>query len=67
MTSPDTIEIAFNGTIKDNRIPKSFAEAMQQSDAQYWKDSTDAEIQALPDNGTWELAKLPPGEKVIGS
>ena len=67
MTSPDAIEIAFNGTIKDNHILKLFAKAMWQLDAQLWKDSTDAEIQALLDNGTWEVAKLSPGEKAIGS
>jgi transposase InsO family protein len=61
------IELVFNATIKDDRVPKTFAEAMQRPDAPLWKGSTDAEIQALLDNGTWELVSLPPGEKAIGS
>ena len=40
---------------------------MQHSDALLWKNSTDVEIHALLENGTWELEKLPPGEKAIGS
>ena len=65
--APPNIELVFNATIKDNQVPKTFAEAMQCSDAPLWKNSTDVEIHALLENGTWELEKLPPGEKVIGS
>ena len=65
--SSGTIEIALNATIKDDRVPRTFAEAMRRSDSQLWKNSTDTEIQALLNNGTWELVKLPPGEKAIGS
>ena len=64
--SPDA-ELVLNATIKDDRVPKTFAKAMWHSDAPLWKDSTDAEIQALLENGTWELERLPPGEKAIGS
>ena len=67
ISSPGSIEIALNATIKDNRVPKTFTEVMRQSNNQLWKGSTDAEIQALLNNGTWELVRLPPGEKAIGS
>ena len=40
LTSPDTIEMTFNATIKDDCVPKMFAEAMQHSDVPLWKDST---------------------------
>ena len=59
--------MVLNVTIKDDRISKVFAEVMQHSDAPLWRNFTDAEIQALLDNGTGELVRLPPGEKAIGS
>ena len=56
-TAMDTV---LNATIQDNYVPKTFNEAMRHSDALLWKDSTDEEIQALLNNGTWEIVKLPP-------
>ena len=46
--------------------PKTFAEAMKQDDAKFWYKAACEEIQALLDNGTWVLAKLPSGRKAIG-
>jgi hypothetical protein len=47
--------------------PKTFAEAMARPDGDKWYKSTYDEIQALLNNGTWKLAKLPAGQKAIGS
>jgi Reverse transcriptase (RNA-dependent DNA polymerase) len=60
------LEIAYNATIKDEHVPRTYAEAMSHPDADKWCKATDAEIQAQLDNGTWELVKLPAGEKTIG-
>ena len=46
--------------------PRTFAEAMQRHDKDKWFDCAYQEIQALLDNGTWELVKLPPDRKAIG-
>nr|GFD28814.1 cysteine-rich RLK (receptor-like protein kinase) 8 [Tanacetum cinerariifolium] len=32
-----------------------------------WCSAMDAELEALEENGTWELTSLPPGKKAIGS
>lgn len=47
--------------------PKTYAEAMTRPDAAYWHESACKEIDALVENGTWMVAKLPPGKKAIGS
>ena len=47
--------------------PRSFADAMRRPDADQWLEAAQHEIQALLDNGTWELVELPPGRKAIGS
>jgi hypothetical protein len=31
-----------------------------------WVEAMDSEIQSICKNGTWELAVLPPGQKLIG-
>jgi transposase InsO family protein len=49
--------------------PKSFKEAMGRPEperSQWYKAAVD-EIQALVENGTFELVQLPPGRKAIGS
>jgi hypothetical protein len=51
----------------DASKPKSFSEAMQRPDANLWYEATVKEMQAHIKNGTWELVKLPPGRKAIGS
>jgi hypothetical protein len=47
--------------------PKSFRQAMSSPDADKWYKAAAVEMQARLDNGTWELVKLPAGQKVIGS
>jgi hypothetical protein len=51
----------------DASEPKSFREAMQRPDANLWYEAAVKEMQAHIENGTWELVKLPPGRKAIGS
>ncbi|XP_070032783.1 uncharacterized mitochondrial protein AtMg00820-like [Nicotiana tomentosiformis] len=43
--------------------PRAFVEA---SKDERWVAAMRTEIQALEDNGTWELVKLPPGKRPIG-
>jgi hypothetical protein len=51
----------------DASKPKSFWEAMQRPDANLWYKAAVKEMQAHIKNGTWELVKLLPGRKAIGS
>jgi hypothetical protein len=51
----------------DASKPKSFHKAMQRPDANLWYKAAVKEMQAHIENGTWELVKLPPGRKAIGS
>jgi hypothetical protein len=47
--------------------PKTFWEAMQRPDADLWYQAAVKEMEAHIKNGTWELVKLPPSCKAIGS
>jgi len=47
--------------------PRMYSEAMSSPDASHWKQATIDEINSLVANGTWEIVKLPPGKKAIGS
>jgi len=40
---------------------------MKSVDAKLWSDACQYEIDALHKNDTWELTKLPPGQKTIKS
>jgi hypothetical protein len=51
----------------DTSKPKSFREAMQRPDANLWYKAAVKEMQAHIKNGTWELVKLLPRRKAIGS
>jgi hypothetical protein len=51
----------------DASKPKLFWEAMQRLDANLWYKAAVKEMQAHIENGTWELVKLPPRRKAIGS
>jgi hypothetical protein len=69
----DAYEAAFavaalkaNGT-SDTPKPKSFRQAMSGPDADKWYKAAAAKMQAHLDNGTWELVKLPAGQKAVGS
>lgn len=47
--------------------PKTYAQAMLRPDAAKYHEAAVKEIESLIENGTWELCKLPPGHKAIGS
>jgi len=47
--------------------PHNYAQAMKCPDAHLWKKACEEEYQMHLENGTWELVKLPPGRKAIGS
>jgi len=47
--------------------PKSLADALKRPDADKWVAAALTEIEAHLQNGTWELAQLPPGKRAIGS
>jgi hypothetical protein len=54
------------GAASHDSPPRSYAEAMRRPDAEKWHEAAHEEIQSLIRNGTWVLAKLPPGRKAIG-
>lgn len=45
--------------------PQSYAEALSRPDHKEWEKAIKLEYDSLIENGTWELAKLPPGRKMI--
>lgn len=51
----------------DDTSPRTFTEAMARPDSDKWLDATKAEMKALIHNGTWQMVKLPPDRKAIGS
>ena len=61
----DAIECAFSTSA--SLEPKSLAEAIVRPDGEAWIAAALAEIEAHLENGTWELAQLPPGRRAIGS
>jgi len=54
---------AFMSTLDKQQDPCGFEQAVQ---SQVWCDAMNVELQALEQNGTWELTQLPPGKKAIG-
>jgi hypothetical protein len=61
----DAVKCALNVSV--NIELKSLAEALARPDADKWIAAALAEIEAHVENGTWELAQLPPGRRAIGS
>ena len=47
--------------------PTSFRQSQQRSDADLWQKACEEEMEAHRLNGTWEIVKLPPGKRAIGS
>ena len=46
--------------------PKSYKQAMTSSDAPFWKEAINSEIESIMHNPTREIVDLPPGAKTIG-
>src|SRR6201986_1265917 len=65
LTIPEALDFAFKAGIHDDSL-RTYAEAMGRPEAEQYHKSACDEIQTLIDNGTWELALLPPGRKAIG-
>ena len=47
--------------------PSTLQEALNNSDASFWREAMQEEIEALHKNKTWELMPLPAGRKPIGN
>ena len=60
---------ALNAVISPSadNIPKSFTDAMNSDESDYWTEAIHREYQSLEANGTWELVDLPKGRKAIDS
>ena len=46
--------------------PKTYKEALSSSEAPYWKEAINNEIESILQNHTWEQVDLPPGSKTLG-
>ncbi|KAK9182889.1 hypothetical protein WN944_026037 [Citrus x changshan-huyou] len=53
----------FLAAISNNREPKTFKEANSNS---IWRQAMHEELQALDENKTWNIVKLPHGKKIVG-
>ena len=47
--------------------PRTYRQSQALPDAKEWRDAAEDELRAHAENGTWEIVKLPPGQKAIGS
>ena len=45
--------------------PTTYQEALEASDAVFWKQAMNEEISSLLSNKTWTIEELPPGSKAI--
>ena len=46
--------------------PRSYDEAVSSTSAEQWRKAMDDEVNALNENNTWTLRKLPPGREPVG-
>ncbi|GJU14182.1 retrovirus-related pol polyprotein from transposon TNT 1-94 [Tanacetum coccineum] len=49
-----------------NEEPQTYKAAMESSEAPYWKEAIQSEIDSIVHNNTWKLVDLPSGHKLIG-
>jgi hypothetical protein len=66
LTLQQALNHAFVASLEPSE-PKTFREAMQCPDADLWYQAAVKEMEAHIKNGTWELVKLLPSHKPIGS
>lgn len=57
--------MAFSARSEVVKIPISYKQAIQSSDAEHWRAGMAKEIQSLETNGTFELTNLPDGRRAI--
>ena len=62
---PKSFDPDFLAFLLENE-PQTFKEAMKSSEAQYWKEAANSEVESILNNHTWELVDLPPGNKSLG-
>lgn len=53
--------------IECSEEPKNMREALKCVDREHWKKAISDELNALVENGTWEIVDLPPGRNAIDS
>jgi transposase InsO family protein len=63
---PQALEHVF-AACSDKSEPRTLRDALKRPDANLWYQAAVKEMEAHIENGTWELVKLPPGRKAIGS
>jgi hypothetical protein len=66
LSLPQALEHAFAAR-SDESEPRTLRDALKRPDADLWYQAAVKEMEAHIENGTWELVKLPPGRKAIGS
>ncbi|GKF84584.1 DNA polymerase zeta catalytic subunit-like protein [Tanacetum coccineum] len=52
--------------VEPRRKPQTYKTAMESSEAPYWKEAIESEIDSIVHNNTWKLVDLPSGHKPIG-
>jgi hypothetical protein len=62
----DFEEVQFVG-LASGADPNNYSQAMKCPDAKQWKEAMEEEYLMHLRNGTWEIVKLPPGKRAIGS
>lgn len=62
-TNPSPNAIACLASINSTTEPKTYAQA---STNPQWREAMKTELQAMEDNGTWEISDLPNGKNAIG-
>jgi hypothetical protein len=63
---PQALERAF-AACSDKSEPRTLRDTLKRPDADLWYQAAVKEVEVHIENGTWELVKLPPGCKTIGS
>ncbi|KAJ2928249.1 hypothetical protein H1R20_g8860, partial [Candolleomyces eurysporus] len=68
-TNPERHDLqhAFGAATRPDDCPRSFKEAMSRPDGDKWLEAAQTEMDALIENGTWELTELPEGRREVGS
>jgi hypothetical protein len=66
LSLPQALKRAFAAR-SDESEPRTLRDALKRPDADLWYQAAVKEMEAHIENGTWELVKLPPGCKAIGS
>ena len=46
--------------------PQTYKKAMTSSEAPFWKEAINSEVESILQNHAWELVDIPPGNKLIG-